>query len=238
MKKVAVSLLLLVAALSACIPAPKEWQGEGTKVVVFGDSLTWWAEHGQDGFDAPEGTQLLTDALIDAGFSASVNAVIGHTANDGSEILAKWDENMAPPDIVVVAYGSNDLHNIVKPDKDGQTTTQSQVQQDYLNFVSQFQTKWPNHTPCVVMVNVHDRSETWGLDVNGPEFNFFVTGGLAAIYYPIFQSVDWDAVASDPAHADMWETDPDLVHFDQDEQDIRVYRDLLVNGAIQCQSSM
>ena len=170
-----VGTLALVAALaSACLPAPSPWVGPPAPVArvgVIGDSLTFAAEYGPGLPDTadPATPHDLSDALVDAGYAASLSALIGATTEDLVE-LPDWPEPVA--DVVVIALGSNDRNEGAVP-----VTAMAANLEGYL-------ARWPD--ACVVLVTIAETSP-WQLDVYAPEWNAHLASRADVL-------ADWTAV--------------------------------------------
>jgi len=103
-------------------------------VGVVGDSLTYEAEHGP-GPDPYYQRHYLIDAFNDTGHAARVAARSGATTGS----LAMWGQWESPPDVIVMALGTNDLYYKVSP-----TVTKTNVR-NYLG-------RWPGACPVLVGV--------------------------------------------------------------------------------------
>lgn len=190
---------LAVVSMSGCLPQTEQPVGaEGLPSVrVIGDSLTAFLEFEPDGGAFDRNNRLLTQDYNDAGFSADVVAEIGATTDD----LNTLDTESFPTDITLIALGTNDMHTSVET---GETQIPIETAQTNLNGYLGSIT-----SSCVIIVGVAE-TETWGLNVNGTEWNNRLEqiaadrnlSGLKTIY------VDWAAqVAEHPEYLE-----PNNVH--------------------------
>lgn len=203
-------LLVVVAALgvAGCLPAPPAWVGSsGPGVLVVGDSLVNGAQTG-GGLDSSDPDRFLDEALNSAGYRASVSKMIG--ASTGDLVMAKPLPSPAP-DVVVVALGTNDMHDGAVP-----VATAVGNIEAYLDEAG---------AVCSVVVTIVDEP-SWGLDVTAPLFNAALVG--LAESRPGVLVADWAAVVD--GHPEFLGSDG--VHHTVEGQ--AAYRALIVDAADRC----
>jgi hypothetical protein len=151
---------------------------------VVGDSLTYQAEHGTAP-DPSYATHILTDELNTAGYATRVAARSGADTRS----LRMWAGWQTPPDIVVMALGTNDRRWAPVP---GMVPTgfpfQLHISQpNVVNYLNH----WPN--TCMVLVGVTERPNKWRHDVYGPYWNRWLRY-YAGLRGGVF--VDWAGISA------------------------------------------
>jgi hypothetical protein len=137
---------VVVVALAACLPKPSPYQGAGPKVALAGDSQMYLVEHDFLG----DQQYHLTDAVMAAGYQASVSSMIGAGSPDLKHLV--WP---SAPNITVTVIGANDLHSGVPL-----STLETNV---YWYWAI-------TGAACNVAAEVPETTP-WGLDVSGPPYN-------------------------------------------------------------------
>jgi lysophospholipase L1-like esterase len=173
-RRLTLTVALAAALATGCLPAPSAWRepvAPVARVGVIGDSLVYAAEYGPGTPDVndPATPHDLSDALVDAGYAASLSALIGAKTEDLVE-LPDWPDPVA--DIIVIALGSNDR-------RDG-TVPVTEMAADLEGYLA----RWPD--ACIVLVTIAATSP-WQLDVYGPEWNAYLASTADVL-------ADWTAV--------------------------------------------
>src|SRR5680860_1053144 len=179
--------------------------GGGADVVVIGDSLVFQADRGDQVGDE---TQYLKEALEDGGYDAEVIGNIGLSLPIADQSV--WPEVVAqPPDILVVALGTNDSHNGASP----------------LSTSRSILSRWLSQVPeaCVVLVEVSSTTDSWGLDVYAPPFNAMLHE--VAADHPNAHVVEWAPDAS--------RLEADGIHLSEEGRE--AYRQTIISGVEDCQ---
>lgn len=150
-----VAVVTLLAGES--LPAPPQWTGGEPRVVVFGDSLTFEAQHGlATSLDLSE--RMLSDELVGRGLGESVSAYPGA---DTGDLLPRADE-VPPPgaDVAVVALGTNDLRVVddVTPVDVAAVLSTVDAAVELID------------ADCIAFVGVAE-VPAWGLEQHAPRFN-------------------------------------------------------------------
>jgi len=207
--------VLAVLALAGCqlpgsIPSGWTWvttmPDPSARVAVVGDSLTWQAEHGSSSTTDPYYLRHhLIDQLNAQGWAGRVAAKSGAT----TDALRMWAGWASPPDVIVMALGTNDNYYNVP-----MATSVANIR-GYLG-------RWPS--ACVVYVGVVP-SVPRGIDDTAPTWNDWLRAEAAAtgsVY------VDWPAYS---ATHPTWFTS-DLLHHTAAGQ--TAYRQAILEGIKQC----
>lgn len=200
--------LLAVILAVGCVPSGWSWvattPNPTAHVAVVGDSLTWQAEHGSSSTTDPHYLRhYLIDELNARGWAARVAAKSGATTAS----LKLWGQWASPPDVIVMALGTNDLYYKLPAD-----TSQANVR-SYLD-------RWP--LACPVLVGVKP-SAPRGIEPSA--WNAWLAAEAAArggVY------VDWAGISA--GHGGWFTSD--LLHHTTAGQ--AAYRAAILNGVNQC----
>ncbi len=197
---VAVSVLVLVA----CVPRPSSWLGEsGYHVGVIGDSLVHNAEVG-GGVDVNDPDRFLSQALVDAGFRASVAAAIGAQTADLAPMVPFPEPGV---EILVIGMGTNDV-------RDPSVTVETAIS-NVVGYID------AHPVPCAALLTI-----ATDLSVTAPAYNAALAQ-LAAEREDIVLA-DWAAVLD--GHPEYLGEDG-VHHSDLGEE---AYRSLIVDAAEEC----
>jgi hypothetical protein len=206
--------LLLIPLLAGCHLA--QWRGDpaAPSVVLIGDSLVF---HADGNSQAGEDNQRISDELIARGLRPYVQGWAGANLAIGRLV---WDSpsrnQVAEPDVVVIAFGTNDMKDA---DGDGPHVP--------LETSRAILTDWLGVLPadaCVRLVGVAETIWGWGLHETGPPFNAMLA--QVAATRPGTEYLAWEP---DPAWFPEGGADP----HPNDEGDA-AYRAFLVSAAESC----
>ncbi len=210
MRRVVASAVVIVLGVAACLPRPAPWVGDGAEhVMVFGDSLTFQANHGTDGGPPDQSVTFLTDQLVAAGYATSVASNFGATTEDLESVTGEIPEPGA--DILVIALGTNDLHIV-------NAAPRSSVEASLVNLDRAI---LQAAASCVVLIGVAD-VDTWGLSANADEFNTGLTE-RADVYG------NWATIID--AHPEYLRGDDNIHHT---AAGAAAYRDLITTSVDAC----
>lgn len=203
--------VVALLALGAC-QTNTAWEGDGQRVSIQGDSLTYQADNDSTVLDNGDEFRYLRDQFVEAGYSVSMTGYVGGNYEDATG----WVQDIPDPgaDVLMLALGTNDLH----VDEDGAPFTVDEVTDNLLSILD------GGHADCYVVVTMYTGVEAWGLDVDGPQFNANVKD-IASVRENVHVA-DWNATVQ-PGY-----NQPDDPHHTSEGR--AAYRDFLVESAGLC----